>query len=283
VPQRLEFIIFNLLKNSLYYLKIFPAAELTLGCEKIEKNGQKFNSIFVADTGPGIPKEILSNLFQDFFTAGKQGGTGLGLSFCKKNMRIFGGDIFCESRFGEGKQGFTKFSLAFPALEPKQKQNSQQKSSGSEQHPNFQKSGKNVDLRQLQNRKVILADDQPVNRLLFKRALEKEGLVVLEAENGEELLKLYQKSLDKNGDCDLDLIITDLDMPKLGGYEAIKKLREIEASFQGTKSNRKSIPVIVVSGDDSEPKFDETLISGYFLKGESMKKLIELVGSKVAI
>ena len=116
VFERLQFIIFNLLKNSLYYLHQFPQAEVAVGFEPHQIDGQKFNTIFVLDNGPGIPKEILPKLFEDFFTSGKTSGTGLGLAFCKKNMKQFGGDIICESRYGEGKQGETKFSLLFPVI-----------------------------------------------------------------------------------------------------------------------------------------------------------------------
>ena len=98
VPPRFDFIMFNLIKNALYYTSQFPASEVILGAEEREIDGKIFNSIFVLDFGPGVPKDVMPKLFDDFFTSGKSGGTGLGLAFCKRNMQIFGGDIICESK-----------------------------------------------------------------------------------------------------------------------------------------------------------------------------------------
>lgn len=68
------------------------------------------------DTGPGIPKNIVPKMFDSFYTSGKQGDTGLGLSYCKRSMTELGGTIDCESKLGE----FTTLILTFPAL-PKSK------------------------------------------------------------------------------------------------------------------------------------------------------------------
>ena len=62
---------------------------VTIGVEKRFVNGQDYISIYVYDTGPGIEPEEISKIFDDFFTTGKSGGTGLGLAFCKRNMNIF--------------------------------------------------------------------------------------------------------------------------------------------------------------------------------------------------
>lgn len=104
----LIFIFFNLLKNSLYY------SDMTADF-KIEINSrcdEKYNIIEIIDNGPGIEADLIPYLFESFYTFGKNGGTGLGLSFCKKMMLAFDGDIICESEFGK----WTKFSLLFPKI-----------------------------------------------------------------------------------------------------------------------------------------------------------------------
>ncbi|NDC31974.1 MAG: response regulator, partial [Bacteroidetes bacterium] len=138
------YILYNLLKNALYYPKDYPDSIVTIGAEtsdpslrgvendeaihNVEQNVSqnisvkatelapttiasnsndgssgidysKYNVIYVHDTGPGIPPEIIPKLFNDFFTSGKKDGTGLGLSFCKRNMKIFDGDIIVESQY----------------------------------------------------------------------------------------------------------------------------------------------------------------------------------------
>lgn len=121
-PERLTYIIFNLMKNSLYYLNQYPDSDVKIGLESRVLDKKKYNSIYVYDTGPGIKSEVMPKIFDDFFTSDKKGGTGLGLAFCKRNMLLFGGDIICESKFGGidkfGNEisGWTKFSLLFPVI-----------------------------------------------------------------------------------------------------------------------------------------------------------------------
>lgn len=87
------FVLFNLLKNALYYFKRRSDGEIRI------KGAH--NRIHFRDTGPGMPKQNLDRLFHSFYTAGKQGGTGLGLAYCKRVMRAFGGEITCDSVVGE--------------------------------------------------------------------------------------------------------------------------------------------------------------------------------------
>jgi signal transduction histidine kinase/CheY-like chemotaxis protein len=121
-PERLTYIIFNLMKNSLYYINQYPDSDIKIGLESRVFDKKKYNSIYVYDTGPGIKSEVMPKIFDDFFTSDKKGGTGLGLAFCKRNMLLFGGDIICESKFGgvdkfgNEMRGWTKFSLLFPVV-----------------------------------------------------------------------------------------------------------------------------------------------------------------------
>lgn len=98
------FILFNLIKNALYYFgdKADASIVLTVDADKV----------VVKDNGPGISAEVVPRLFESFMTSGKAEGTGLGLSYCKRTMQSFGGDIACESVVGQ----CTQFTLSFPAL-----------------------------------------------------------------------------------------------------------------------------------------------------------------------
>jgi len=94
------FVLFNLLKNSLFYnAKI----EIWLN--------SKNKTLYFKDDGVGISADKLPYIFDSFFTSNKKGGTGLGLPFCKRVMQAFGGDISCKSAQGEG----VEFCLKFPA------------------------------------------------------------------------------------------------------------------------------------------------------------------------
>ncbi len=95
------FVLFNLLKNSLYYK---AKIDIWLGSD------DGFNCVYFKDDGIGISADKLPHIFDDFFTSNKKGGTGLGLPFCKRIMQAFDGNIICESREREG----VLFSLKFP-------------------------------------------------------------------------------------------------------------------------------------------------------------------------
>ena len=92
------FVLFNLLKNSLYY-----KANINIWLD-----GDK-QCLYFKDNGVGIPSDKLESIFDSFFTSNKKGGTGLGLPFCKRVMLAFGGDISCKSKEDEG----VEFCLQF--------------------------------------------------------------------------------------------------------------------------------------------------------------------------
>ena len=105
------YVIFNLLKNALYYLNSHPNQYVKIYFKKGLRESD-FNQVIVENNGPGIPIDKIKNLFEPFYTSGKKEGTGLGLDFCKKTMESFGGKIECESEIGK----FTKFILNFPKI-----------------------------------------------------------------------------------------------------------------------------------------------------------------------
>jgi len=100
-------IIYNLNKNALLFIRKARKGEIFITA----KSGEKENVLIFKDTGPGIPQEILKNLFQPFYSR-SQNGTGVGLTLCKNIMENFGGRISCEAVEGE----FSAFSLWFPRV-----------------------------------------------------------------------------------------------------------------------------------------------------------------------
>lgn len=100
-------IIFNLLKNALYYIKVAGKGEIKIWLE----HGEKENLLHFKDTGQGVSDAILPNIFDRFFSQ-TQHGAGIGLAFCKAVMHSFDGDITCQSKEGE----YTEFVLSFPNM-----------------------------------------------------------------------------------------------------------------------------------------------------------------------
>ncbi len=103
----LVFVLFNLLKNSLYALKAAGKGEITIAITPGPRNTLTFT-----DTGSGIPAAALPRVFDAFFTTKKSAGAGIGLAFCRRVVRSFGGQMRCDSVEGQ----WTRFSMEFPAV-----------------------------------------------------------------------------------------------------------------------------------------------------------------------
>jgi|GEM_PF-1131886 len=104
-------VLFNLIKNALYHIAKAGKGEVSIWLEHNDNDSEKINTLHFKDTGTGIPNEVLTKIFDHFFTR-THGGTGIGLSFCKMVMNGLGGNIICQSVEGE----FTEFLLTFPTM-----------------------------------------------------------------------------------------------------------------------------------------------------------------------
>ncbi|PFH09633.1 signal transduction histidine kinase [Collimonas sp. PA-H2] len=102
------FVLFNLLKNSLYALKAASKGEISISTTR----AGKFNVLCFTDTGAGIAANVLPHIFDAHYTTKKGAGSGIGLAFCHQVMAVFGGSIRCESAAGE----YTRFTLEFPVV-----------------------------------------------------------------------------------------------------------------------------------------------------------------------
>jgi PAS domain S-box-containing protein len=175
----------------------------------------------VHDTGIGIAPDVQAKLFErytqaDATTARRYGGTGLGLAICKHLTEMMGGAIGVESQPARGSTFFVTLTLPVakaPAAPPP---------------------AATPALRQLDSggRPLLVADDHPTNRALIARQLQLLGLPVELAENGNQALAKW-----KHGDY--ALIVTDVHMPVMDGFELAQAVRAIEA-----KEGRKHTPIL---------------------------------------
>lgn len=187
------FVLFNLIKNALYCLALDPRARLTFSVGG--------NEVKVRDSGPGVSPDMLANLFQPFSSAGKSGGTGLGLAYCHRVMRAFGGDIGCESILGE----FTQFTLSFPPIGDDERQ---AHSSGVLEQARRAFAGK----------RLLVVDDDAAQRVTTRHKLQPLDAQVDQAADG-------QRALEALGRKRYDLVLLDLNMPVLDGYALAQRIR----------------------------------------------------------
>lgn len=226
-PVMFKYVIFNLLQNALWFSKTLPNGQIEITL----KTAADKNLIEVRDNGPGIAADAIPKLFDNFYTYGKQGGTGLGLFYCKRAMLAFGGDITCESELGQ----YTAFTLAFPTAG---RQQSKQSAHFESQHvQNFSTNGPLIWPLALSEKTVLIADDDHLNRTLMKGILHSWDIDCFEAGNGQEVLDILS-----NSRC--DLILTDMQMPLMGGLELVQAIRNRERRLGDD-----STPIIAVTAE----------------------------------
>lgn len=209
-----ELVLFNLLKNALYYLPLHPHMDIRIRIARHPKP-----CIVFRDTGPGIDPSLLPRLFGEFETSGKAQGTGLGLAFCRRVMHSFGGTIECRSELGS----FTEFTLSLPMLPPQEHKNPTPIDDVS---------------CALRSRTLLVVDDQEFNRAAAQALLGVMGAKVVQAEHGEQALDILR------GGCLPDAILMDVNMPGLDGMATTRLLR----SLPGAAGR---LPVLAVTANDS--------------------------------
>ena len=169
----------------------------------------------VTDTGHGMDQKTMERIFEPFFTTKKVGeGTGLGLSVVYGIVKDHGGDVLCYSEVGLG----TSFRIYLPAMQHQQ---------GALPHRPAQLGIRGG------NEAILVVDDESHLRNLLKRALTKYGYTVISAADGESALLRYEEEKHR-----LSLVLLDLDMPGMGGWECLKRLRVVAPA----------LPVLITTG-----------------------------------
>jgi signal transduction histidine kinase len=210
-PGQIEQVIMNLVVNARDAMPTGGKLTVTTASTTLDKNHLKnfpdmgagdYVMLAIADTGTGMSEEVKAHLFEPFFTTKPPGtGTGLGLATCFGIVKQNAGHISVQSELGSG----TTFKIYFPqvqlAIEPLRVRNRPTEVAGG-------------------NETVLLVEDEPVVRELAVATLREKGYTVVEAGNGEEGLRLARQH-----DGKIDLVLTDVVMPVMGGKEMADALR----------------------------------------------------------
>jgi len=196
--------------------------------------------VMVEDTGMGIAKENIEQIFEPFLSTKEVGaGIGLGLSTVYGIVRQTGGFIFVDSALGEG----TTFSLYFPAYVEPQGRLDLENEALKPPKP-AQARDDDVNRADLQGSgTILLVEDEEAVRLFGARALRDKGYTVLEAEHGEAALDVCKDFLGGPGEVGgIDLIVSDVVMPGMDGHTLIRLVRQ----------ELPEVKVILISGYDEE-------------------------------
>lgn len=232
---RLNQILMNLLSNAIKFTK---RGHVKLNVILLKRESDRVKLQFtVEDTGIGIPKHRLTDIFESFEqadegTTAKYGGTGLGLAIVKKLIELKGGELTVDSRIGKGSI-FTFTNWYTTATKP----------------PEEKAKKPGAILKPFNNVSVLVAEDNLVNQFMLSKILVDWKVKVDMVNNGA-------KAIDKLKQNNYDLILMDTHMPEMNGYEASKKIR---IDFDEPK---RTIPIISLSAASFDHEQQEALASG---------------------
>lgn len=216
--------------------------------------------LVVEDTGPGIKPEDLERIFEPFEQAGaaetgQHGGTGLGLPICRSLAELMGGTIKAEST-GGGSTFIVQLPQKEGVGEKKRQKN------------HVERTGK----------RVLLAEDNQVNQSMQIRLLTSLGLSVEAASDGEKAVKLFEKGK-------FDLILMDLRMPVMNGYEAATKIRSYEKEVLeesgGKNAPYSHVPIIALTADGDGKMWNRARdagMDGILIKPAEFEMMKEVIG-----
>ena len=263
--QRLAQVITNLLGNAVKFTPEDGEIKLEAAFEG-DEGGVCSLKISVADTGIGISPEQQTRLFQSFSqaessTARKFGGTGLGLSISKNIVNMMGGEIWVESEPGKGSVfTFTvKIKKAKPAAGDAQAADSLSASAvqdGRGKSAQGAPDGKSINFQDAMEGifdgvQILLAEDVEINREIVVALLEPTMIKIDCAENGAEAVSMF--SANPQG---YDLILMDVQMPEMDGYEATQKIRETGLPGADT------IPILAMTANVFKEDIEKCIESG---------------------
>lgn len=239
-------ILLNLLTNAVKYTPEGGKVEISIDNKSGDSNSHD-TIVSIKDNGIGIDKEFLPHLYEPFAQEKRAGyeasGTGLGLAIVKQLVELSGGTIDVQSEKNKG----TTFTIKMHFYEAAD-------ASNTESHEMD-----NVDIKQLAGKIVLLCEDNMLNQEIAKAVLEEKGMHLEIANNGEEGVRMFEKSAEGY----YDVIFMDIRMPVMNGYEATRAIRELD------REDSKTIPIVAITAnafDDDIKKSKEAGMNAHLSK-----------------
>jgi signal transduction histidine kinase/CheY-like chemotaxis protein/HPt (histidine-containing phosphotransfer) domain-containing protein len=262
-PTKLKQVISNLVSNA---VKFTHEGEIVMEVSLIKETDTSMELSFeIRDTGIGINEEEINKLFKPFSQADasstrKYGGTGLGLVICKRLVEMMGGSISLISVKGKG----TTFSFTL-ILEYCVETDVEDNDLKEESNEVFATKNTIMEAKYINTLKILLVDDNDINRKFLINSLKLIGLTCDIAVDGLEALKAYEEK-------EYHIIFMDCQMPVMDGYEATRKIRTLEGG-------RKHIPIIAMTAHSMKGFEDKCLEAGmddYLSKPFAFEQVINM-------
>ena len=258
--SRLRQVLLNLIANA---VKFTDEGSVSVSVSLLERQQDQARLLFkITDTGMGIKEGEQKKIFEPFHQAEmsvdkKSQGTGLGLSISKKILELMGTSLELESEYGKGS------TFSFELVLPYEKEHSVDSNKINTENTQV--------LKELTNKKILIAEDNPVNMQYAQTAIAmlSKDIHIIQAQDGKEAYQLYREHQP-------DLILMDIRMPKLDGYQATKMIR----------AHDENIPIIALTAKASINDKEDCLRAGmddYITKPVSLEVLKKTVGKYLRV
>jgi len=249
-PFRLNQIVLNLIGNA---IKFTEEGGITVSISIVEtKADTAYIQIIISDTGIGIDKKQIENIFNPYAQAKadisrKYGGTGLGLSICKNLIELQKGTIVVNSQENKGSD----FVVTIPFILSKL---------------TSLKEEKKVNHISMKGKKILIAEDVEINQYVVRNILELWGCDVTIVENGKKAVEAVKKD-------DYDMILMDIQMPEMNGFEATEAIRKLD-------KQKGSIPIIAVTANSLKginARYNNCGMTDYLIKPYNEENLFTVM------
>ncbi len=225
-------VLLNIVSNSVKYTKTGGRVSLLIEQAGESVDGMARYCFTVQDTGIGMSKEFQEHLFENFSREStdevrKQEGTGLGLAICKKIIDLMDGSITVESE--QGKGSIFRVEVPLRVISEEEYRNLEQAAEEAKPHAGA------LDFK---GKRLLLAEDNELNREIAMEMLEEEGFLLDMAADGQ----LAAEKVKEHGPSYYDAVLMDIQMPVMNGYEATKAIRAMGEEYQ-------KLPIIALSAN----------------------------------
>lgn len=268
--MRLSQVIINFISNANKFTP--PGGTVEVLFRQMDRIGNDLHfMIRVSDTGKGIKEDFLSKIFRPFeqedaSTAHNYGGSGLGMAIADSMVRLMNGQILVESEEGKG----TEFSVyLFLPIAEVQEQNEGTEITEAEDPAKTRA----IEAFTLKGVRILLAEDNDINAEIAMEILAMEGAVLTRACDGAEVVKMFKESRPYT----FDVILMDIQMPKMDGWEATRVIRKM-------KREDSDLPILAMSANaflEDRRKSLESGMNGHISKPVDYDEVRRIIGEQL--